>query len=1652
MHIVRRVGKIVGYTIVGLLLLSLLAILAIQFPAVQTWATAKVTEAFTDQLKTEVRVGGVDIDFFKTAVLEDIFIADQRGDTLLAAQRLGVDIGIFDLFESEIFLNKIKLEKATVRLLRSETDSVFNYQFIADAFASDAPPDTTATPWTFGALKLELNDVRFEILDEGPGRFQLLTNLPSFTVTADELDFAEQKIALERLELNLAAVTFRQLLADSTQILPQAANEIPLEFPGIGWTISVEKVRFEDNRLALFDDNSLRLENALDYSNLDLGNLNLSINDFRYADDGILGEIENLSARDASGFQLDKLAAEVQVLPDRIQLNSLLLRTPLSEVKNDTRLIFNEFNDLTAFLDKVKLASDFGESRLAVSDLLMLAPALRGIENLKFPEGEILRLDGQLALENEKLILAGLTFAASRPGFTSGGENIRLEASGSIAQLTTDPRYDLRLQRLSVSYPALRNHLRNVELPVGLEAFGRTELSGNFAGTLADLTATGIRLTTQSATRFSGDLHVTGLPDVDRTIFDLKIKDLATRSADLQGFAETPLPPQLDSLGLVQFSGSFQGTIRDFDLAGLFQTGAGNAGTDLKLKFNDDYSFASYRGRLAANGLHLGRVLADTSLGRLWLDAELDGEGLALNELNTTMLGQVRKAEYRGYEYQNLKVDGRFVQQQFEGEMAMQDENLSFALAGKVNLNDSLPDFDATVRIDTINLRNLNLSEQELGLSGQVAAQLRGMQLDDLQGVATLTDFAISGDAQNYFDRKIVLEARQFGNGKRALLFDADFLQARVEGQYQFGELPGLVVSYVNDFFPVEGLVELPDSLGSPQPEMADQHFDFDFRFTDLASLAGVFFPGLSAIDTTAYLRGKFNSEEKQLDVSGAFPNIEFEGNTLDSLLFSVSGNRRRLRSSVAMRNLRAGTLNAPFFDFGTRLADDTMRLDVAVLDDSLGTNFKWGGMSVELLDDYLLVFDPSLVLDGEMWKVSPANAIYFSRKSLKISDLEFRKNKQLITVNSVGEAPPNDLASLQLRFANFRLSEVSALLNNPDLHLEGALDGQFNLLEPLQHLHFTADLQAQGIVLNEQSVGNLELDAAQSSPQNPVELMANLSGANQANLTGRYAVDSEQLDLQAKFGKLNLVLLDPFLNSLIRDSEGHVAGGFSVGGKMDSLKLEGELTTHRVSTEVLLSGTRYSTDGNTVRFSEKEIDIGQQVIADAQGRKATLSGRVLHDFFDNIRLDLRAQTDGLQILNTTRKESELYYGKLFASADVKITGTAELPRLDVLATTLDSSLLHVEPLIADLAVVQEDYVIFANPNEYEPDSLTILEKRVGAAQGGFDLSLVLEVTPDAVLNVIIDPRTGDELFCSGRGNFIVKMNPAGDLSVTGTYVIEEGKYTFSYEGLVNREFEIRKGSSLSFAGDPYDARFDIVAVYKTRATTYELINNESTLDEVTLAASKRRTDTEVLMNIGGNLTEPEITFDVELPNSQGGLVDNLTARKLADLRDDPTELNKQVFGLLFFNSFIQSETGADLAGVGESVALSSVSDLITNQLNRLADRFVKGVDLTLGFESYRSAGQDAGTVTELQVGLSKQLFNDRLTVRIGGNFNLENSQQSTLEEGGYSAIAGDFVLEYKLSEQGNYLLSVFHKSDYNSIIDANSTKTGVGVIYRKSY
>ena len=314
-------------------------------------------------------------------------------------------------------------------------------------------------------------------------------------------------------------------------------------------------------------------------------------------------------------------------------------------------------------------------------------------------------------------------------------------------------------------------------------------------------------------------------------------------------------------------------------------------------------------------------------------------------------------------------------------------------------------------------------------------------------------------------------------------------------------------------------------------------------------------------------------------------------------------------------------------------------------------------------------------------------------------------------------------------------------------------------------------------------------------------------------------------------------------------------------------------------------------------------------------------------------------------------------------------------------------------------------------------------------------------------------------MVCRGNGNLAIEIAPNGEPNILGSYIISSGQYAFNFQRVLKRTFEIDPGSRMDFVGNIFKSKFDITASYGVRTSTYELIKNQSSLNAAEESRSRQRSEVEVKLKLTGVLERPIAKFDIEVKEQTGAGQTSTVASKLSQLREDESLMNKQVFGLLIFSSFIAEEQASNsslLADAGQSALLSSVSNLLSNELNRLARRYIKGVDLDFGVNSYNAnIEQGSSLITELKVGLSKRLLNDRLTIKLGGNVQFENNDNVDLVNNQNSTFSGDFVLEYKLTPDGNYNLKFFQVlSNEETIFNpgVNYSETGVSLFFTKSF
>jgi translocation and assembly module TamB len=205
-----------------------------------------------------------------------------------------------------------------------------------------------------------------------------------------------------------------------------------------------------------------------------------------------------------------------------------------------------------------------------------------------------------------------------------------------------------------------------------------------------------------------------------------------------------------------------------------------------------------------------------------------------------------------------------------------------------------------------------------------------------------------------------------------------------------------------------------------------------------------------------------------------------------------------------------------------------------------------------------------------------------------------------------------------------------------------------------------------------------------------------------------------------------------------------------------------------------------------------------------------------------------------------------------------------------------------------------------------------------------------------------------------------------------------------------------------------------------------------------------------VLLKLRGEILHPEISFEIQLPPEEKGILGGAVNAKLNMLNEDPSALNKQVFALLILGRFTQENPLQSDAGGVSTVVRSTVGKFLSAQLNQLSSKVVPGVELNFDIQSYDdySTGQAEGR-TEVEIGLKKQLFNERVTVQVGGSVDVEGdkAKQNTAND-----ITSDAMIEYKLTKDGRYRLKGFRNYQYEGALEGQIIETGIGVSYVRDF
>jgi hypothetical protein len=371
--------------------------------------------------------------------------------------------------------------------------------------------------------------------------------------------------------------------------------------------------------------------------------------------------------------------------------------------------------------------------------------------------------------------------------------------------------------------------------------------------------------------------------------------------------------------------------------------------------------------------------------------------------------------------------------------------------------------------------------------------------------------------------------------------------------------------------------------------------------------------------------------------------------------------------------------------------------------------------------------------------------------------------------------------------------------------------------------------------------------------------------------------------------------------------------------------------------------------------------------------------------------------------------------------------------------------------------VAREGIVEFVDMDAPGTDSLFLSYDSLNISKfRGMNILTNIEIKKEASFNVIIDEANGDFINLQGEAMLSTGIDPSGKITLVGNYELEKGAYEITFN-FIHRRFDIVKGSRITWFNEPTKATLDINAVYIANTSPIDLVQDQiaGTTQEIK-NTYLQKLPFEVHLNMTGELMQPKLAFDVVLPldKSYGVSNDIITQvdSRLEQIRQDPGETNRQVFALLLLGRFVGQNPLASNSPIfsASAYARQSVSKLLTEQLNKLAAGLFDGVDLTFDVTStddYTTG--DRRNRTDLNIGLSKRLLNERLTVSVGSDFELQGAKNSTQKA---SNVIGNLEVKYSISRDGRYMLRFYRKNQNEGIVDGYVIETGLSFIISVDY
>lgn len=1590
--------KILKYTFRTLLVILLVLILVpalLYIPAVQDFVRSKAVGYASRTLGMDLSVERLRLSFPLRLSVDNTLLTD-KGDTLLSCGHLSLEVAVWPLLRKEVAVRSLELAKLAAhyrdstagmdlkvaagqfavndcrvglpaktvgisRIALTDGDVFLNTAKSAPAEKADS---AAALPWQIDVGKLTVANLVFG-MRTAPAVTDLSVRLPDGEIDSCRILLDSRQASVKSILLNRGGYAYLTAPADAGEKAPDKAAARSKAAPS-DKTATQGKTAHPDKTAtpgkAAHPDKTAVADNA-------------SSPHDAAADDG-----------------------EAPALPWTVRIGSVAL--------NDNSLEYGTLHH--------RPAAGFDPAFIVLSPLDLSVDSIynRGadialrIRRLAFTERSGLSVRnaaGAFAMDSTGISLSGFELATPLSGVRAeahAGAGIMRMAPDT--PLTADLSASLNTEEIKLLYPQL--------IPAALDdRIVRIKLSA--AGTLGDIKKAGLDISSPGHIDLAVNGTAKNLLAPERleaaARFEGEFRDMAFL---LELLPDTALRRRVTIPERITLRGAADADRGLYSLASTLNADGGQ----LTLNGRIDPEKQLYDAEVRCDSLPLNRFLPADSLGAL--DFTLTAGGAGFDPLLPQTRGSVRmrigRAEYRSHDFGGIELDADLENQHLSGRLSDRDEALRLLLSVSGTLTEREQRIGVSGNVFDFDLADMGITPEQIGGSFALDADASASDAGGMAARLTLDSIVIR--SKNRTDRI----------RRTNVTFGTDTAATRA------GLTSGdLTLSFAAPE-PLDSLTAAASrSAGVLAQQIRSQHVDMDSLKTVLPDFGLRVSAGRDNI-LSSFLRTK----------RIAFSSLDIAGTNCDSLPVSLRMRVEKLAyGSIVLDTLTASAVqNGSRLEYALRVANAPGNLDNIALAGVYGhvvrntgavnfyqknragrEGFRFGvdaAWNDSLIRASVTPLAP--VFGSEPWTVNPGNYLVYRFDGNLSADLDMTHGDQRFAIHTVPET--DSLRGIRLDIAGLNIGGALAMLPSAP-PVGGVLSAAVTLNTGADSLAVRGDVSVAGLSYDKQRFGDVGLGVryAQGREQQ-ADVRLTLDGADVLTARGDYRKERESpLDLTASIPGFPLQRADVFLPADMLRLSGILSGKLHAGGTPQRLQLNGGLQFAQTEVRVPMIGTSFRLSSDTIRIDDSRVLFDDFAVTAPNKSPLTIGGYVDLTDFGRITADIALRASDFQFVNVARKEGTAVYGKTYLDLDATAKGPLDelvvRGSVALLKNTDINYVMQDSPM--DVKERPQNIVTFVSFRDM--DNQSFAEATPTVRIGGMDILLNVDINDDVQAAVDLSADGSNRIDLQGGGNLTFTMNPLGDVSLSGKYVLSGGTVRYNPPVISQKIFKITPDSYVDWIGNVADPAFNITAVETVRASV--------SAD----GQDSRSVNFNISINIRNTLNDLEVSFGLSAPEdlTMQNQLNSLTAEQRAN----------QAMNLLIYNTYTGPGTTAKVS------TENPLNSFIQKELNQWAQNNLKGVDLSFGIDSY---GEDDpnGQRTDYSYRLSKSLFSNRVRAVIGGKFSTDADPSQNLKEN----LIDDISLEYMLTKRDNMYLKVFRHTGYESILEGEITETGVGFVIRK--